>query len=677
MRIVAIARIVNLENPDKVVGLRLFDVDKIDVKDTTIQAVKSVLSRGAISIENIELVDGELVGTNGSIDRLAKIDTNRNPLGETPIVIIDQVGEDGYIIVSYTGYMKQFSTEDILSIAKENGIANGKVITKNNKEFISAIRGSYNRIEQSQVKERLQGREAYKGQLLENKRPLYPLALRDYGDMIKIFQSRAIIGTSVGRVIYKYNLPFVEKSDIKRGIVCEVGKISLFDTYICKLDLKRKEQLKVLIRALNNSKFRAKIDAEIADKIMRFSKSHNMYDEKLDMIIPDNGIFYRNIIIPETLDNDIVQNDILDEKTLKFYISRISEMNTNVNWVVKIPFSKGLALERSCNSSGISYRVIEPESDVKSTIDMKKIYLEELFMDHRNYQNVIVKGNMMCVAGLDGVYMYDMDKIKAEYNRMIVDDVANKKAKLLGSSYNISVTESGLLRSLTCQKHTIIPDNVLYIGNNSIQLGECEYLTIGESVIDIAENAIDNKNLCDNYKLNTIEVVNCNCELSFIRLCINYRYIISNKKMKIKFTGKRISDSGCAALLARIPNLKLEHNGNDLILNDDDILKVFKLQINNKYENFKWFNRKEKFKVSRYSIEAKSHNFNGIHIARFYTLCDNFSAVASPKVKELIARTKEKINIEYEKKRLEVKEDLQKLMYENPEHACYEDEILR
>lgn len=141
-KIFAIAKIVDRNKP---IGLRIADVESKNVqyRDVSLDSIYKVLSSGNITIENIGILDGDIVGTNGSIDRLASVTTTGELIGKAPLVIINKIGDVGYTIVDHKGLLKKVREEDVVAYAKQFGIANGKVVVKNGLEYVSSINGEY------------------------------------------------------------------------------------------------------------------------------------------------------------------------------------------------------------------------------------------------------------------------------------------------------------------------------------------------------------------------------------------------------------------------------------------------------------------------------------------------------------------------------------------------------
>lgn len=127
------------------IGYRLLDTISGQTKDTGAKILSDVLKAGKVNIENIEIKDNCIVGKNGSLDRYSVISRDGKLSGSSNIVILEEIGTAGYKASNYSGTVGNYKTADIIRFAKQKkcGIANGKVVEKDGKEFISSIRGEY------------------------------------------------------------------------------------------------------------------------------------------------------------------------------------------------------------------------------------------------------------------------------------------------------------------------------------------------------------------------------------------------------------------------------------------------------------------------------------------------------------------------------------------------------
>lgn len=141
MSLFAIAKICS---NNEIVGMRLFDTETKATKDIPINSLKAGLAKG-VKVENLELVNGEIKGVNGNLDRYSIVDVSGNLLNDSAFIIISKIEDKGYTVVDYKGIAKNFRTDDILRLVNERGlkIANGKIVPKDSEQIISAINGEY------------------------------------------------------------------------------------------------------------------------------------------------------------------------------------------------------------------------------------------------------------------------------------------------------------------------------------------------------------------------------------------------------------------------------------------------------------------------------------------------------------------------------------------------------
>lgn len=132
-------------------GFRILDSDEGKFVDVPVASVIQVLQSNKATISGIEIKRGKLVGNNGTLDRYAKI-VNNSLVGASTVVIIKEIGDAGYTVSDWAGVIKNFKNEDVIILANTVGIANGKVVTRaDNTTFISAISGSYDKVDISQI----------------------------------------------------------------------------------------------------------------------------------------------------------------------------------------------------------------------------------------------------------------------------------------------------------------------------------------------------------------------------------------------------------------------------------------------------------------------------------------------------------------------------------------------
>lgn len=147
MRMIMIAGIYNGETR---VGFRILDADSVNngvgqVIDAPDDKVYAVLSSN--KIENLEVKNKKLKGSNGDISRFGRIIDGRQEVGvQSPLVIISQVGDVGYIVSDSMGKVKQMRTEDLIRLLSSHKLANGKLMNRDGTAYISTISGQYHYI---------------------------------------------------------------------------------------------------------------------------------------------------------------------------------------------------------------------------------------------------------------------------------------------------------------------------------------------------------------------------------------------------------------------------------------------------------------------------------------------------------------------------------------------------
>lgn len=155
MRAIVISTLV--DNNEQIIKLRLLRIpdDKsydaksnFEIIDVTPYQLKYVMGNNSITVDNVKIKGNKLVGHGAQLTRYTKINIDTgNIIGKTPLVILKQIKKDGdtigYVVSDYKGKVVNGALNDIILYSKLNGIANGKLITREEKEFISPIIGSY------------------------------------------------------------------------------------------------------------------------------------------------------------------------------------------------------------------------------------------------------------------------------------------------------------------------------------------------------------------------------------------------------------------------------------------------------------------------------------------------------------------------------------------------------
>lgn len=148
--------IATLRIGSNVIGIRLFDssakAQQTKVMDVKVENIKAVLLSKKAEIVNLELDNnGELQGVNGIIDRYTKLALPSLAVtGKTPLTVLNAMCTDdtgtcvGYEVVDYQGKVRKLKTEDVIKLVKQNGISNGKIVSREGiEDYIQPIIGTY------------------------------------------------------------------------------------------------------------------------------------------------------------------------------------------------------------------------------------------------------------------------------------------------------------------------------------------------------------------------------------------------------------------------------------------------------------------------------------------------------------------------------------------------------
>lgn len=458
MRLIAVA---NISDGQSTIGLRLLDVDKQEIKDVPINNIKQALSKQMVSIENVELSDGKVVGSNGSIDRLTKI-IEGMPIGKRPLLIIDKLDNGNYRVADYNGCITTFDNEYMLKYCSLHGVANGKVVKKDGQEFISAISGSH---KTNSTGVRSSKGKLYTGELVDNLPKLKPILI-----------SNRVIDYVDGKVeVSKIASTITDIGSIKRGIVYETDKYTLNGDVSCNLDLNKNiKELDKLIRLKQN----------------RGSIQGALFGLKDNKGLTNDCYLYADM---EFMEGNRIpsysETGNLSDVDVNNYIRIIgNKLNIHLSLEVK---NKTLLLGRRCTSKGIEYkaksltRFYTEDGNITVT-------LEDVHANADAYQNVVVKDNYMTIVGLDGVYKYDMDKIYDTYNRKIIKTNRSIKALMVDPSYKEVINSIGELKFIGSDRNTIIiPKEIKYIKDSAISLTDNnKTIMFGNSIEECSKKCI-------------------------------------------------------------------------------------------------------------------------------------------------------------------------------------------
>lgn len=126
-----------------IAGFRFMDSDTCQVMDQPYAKVLSVAKSKPGVLRGIEYdaVKQELRGSNGAFDRYSALVGNR--IIKQSVTILNTVNGKYYHITNAIGKHDTVGDIELIELASKVGIANGKLVTKNDETFVSAISGNY------------------------------------------------------------------------------------------------------------------------------------------------------------------------------------------------------------------------------------------------------------------------------------------------------------------------------------------------------------------------------------------------------------------------------------------------------------------------------------------------------------------------------------------------------
>ena len=106
---------------------------------------------------NAELKDGKIVNTECAMSRIPKYSTNMRVIGNPGVIILGEIIDKdkliGYRALDTNGRIADLVENELITL-NNNGIdiINAKIVTKNSKSYVSAIKGEFTKIEKSHIK---------------------------------------------------------------------------------------------------------------------------------------------------------------------------------------------------------------------------------------------------------------------------------------------------------------------------------------------------------------------------------------------------------------------------------------------------------------------------------------------------------------------------------------------
>jgi hypothetical protein len=130
------------ESKAKIVGYRVLDVASRAGSVVTADKFPAFIKQNEVL--GVAIEGGKVTGTNGAIDRYPILNTSGQLVDNNSVIVLSAKG-DKFLCSDFNGTVVPFTEKELINYATRSGnsIANGKIVTKGNKKFISAISGTY------------------------------------------------------------------------------------------------------------------------------------------------------------------------------------------------------------------------------------------------------------------------------------------------------------------------------------------------------------------------------------------------------------------------------------------------------------------------------------------------------------------------------------------------------
>lgn len=449
MRLIAIA---TLYVGKSLKGLRLLEVESKNVRDVDKDILIDGIQTGAWFIENIEVRDNKLVGTNGKLSNLPVIKDGWL-VGASPMIVLNKIGKEGYLVTNYTGKVREMSREDTLKYAKENGVANCKINAREGNSYLSGIRRG---IVDIKVKDKKPKNDLYTGELLGK------------GD---------IKGIITGESIEKPELAY--KGD-RRNYVLNYTNNSLTEIKVQPTITNKVESNKNTIKlGADKYKIFGNINYEIKHKDITVELVRELY-KYADITYRVNNSIDKEIGFIMVVCDKKSNTNIPPDSMIKNTVDYMKEHKVGI--VIKVgvnEYEKNFIMCRECSKSAIKYYV-------RGIHGLSIKTIEEIYKNKDEYENLECIGDgKFDIYSLDGHYRYDIDKINETYKNNIITTKKTVKAKMFDHSYEEVINNKNELIRLNDTKSKVIKidDRVEVIKKESIVLNtNIREIVFGENI---------------------------------------------------------------------------------------------------------------------------------------------------------------------------------------------------
>lgn len=532
------------------------------------------LSNLYCNIENVEYIEGKVRITSGNITDIAY--ETGNIKGIPSLYILDKVDDAGYRVVNHIGMTEYIKNDELIELCKNYNLINGKIVNREGKRYISAIKGNFNVLN---IK-RGSNSSKYKGEFIRESslRGFAVCEGKSFNNNIhtKAYDLYSVrLGTGLIEHLVTSNLiNWSGEIEIKDGMH-SINGVGFLNSLMVLNTINNDEDLENFLE-LDGAMRRVKNEINRVDKFIRnLGEDNKNYEQDQDTKIVK--MFPYNCIIGDIyLDKDTDKINI-NEKLIDKYKKLVKDMRCATVTRVNVKTKSRAILGRKCETGGIKYRVIDLGQKGNSRDKLWR--LEDIFKEAETFANVkVLDSNNIEVYGLDGVYRYNIDKLYDEYKNYELEYTSNRKikAKLIDSIALENINAKGELTEFRSSlENVIIPKECSRIQNGSITITENnKRLVIGENVRSVGTKAFKMDREDSHISFRNLKEIEVKCSTSSLYGVMKSLNSVSRYRLntiKIKFNRDITpEDLIIKHIIKSVYRVKFEYEGN----NNVDIMKI-------------------------------------------------------------------------------------------------------
>lgn len=237
-----IGKIVEYQNSSDILGYLIMTERTQKFKMYTVSQTKNLLSK--FKFVNAKLQDDKVINTECSMNRMPEFNTFMQPFSNKAIIVLGEIissnKNKGYRVLSPEGKVVDISEDELIALNSANyDIINAKIVNRNNKQIVSAIKGEFTKIEKVGAEIKKESRASQ----LRKERHLEKLLTQFMPKAVKCYVSGS--GAAFNTYIYTHS-DSIYHLDLNRETKIILSEI--YNKGLVKLTNKDKELIKKVVK---------------------------------------------------------------------------------------------------------------------------------------------------------------------------------------------------------------------------------------------------------------------------------------------------------------------------------------------------------------------------------------------------------------------------------------------